>query len=109
MSTEDVLGSRKLYVNGGNGWIEAGTFDYLEIKANLITHNLPYPMEAMAIAVKADCKAADVLNFRMSAFHFVKSMQSLSGGAQNSISSLVDEHIDTQTFDGETYYLVGSI
>lgn len=106
MSIDAVLGKRTVYVNEGNGWTAVGTFDYPEIKANLITVNLPYPMDVMAIAVKADCKAADVLDFRMSAFHFVKSMQSLSGGAQNNISSLVDEHIDTQIFDGETYYLV---
>ena len=106
MSMEDVLGSRTVYVNGGNGWVEAGTFDYPEIKANLITINLPYPMNVMAIAVKADCKAADVLNFRMSAFHFVKSLQSLSGGTQNNLSAMIDEHIDTRVYDGETYYLV---
>lgn len=106
MLISDVLGIRTVYVNDGRGWVAVGAFSYPEIVANLITVNLPYQMDVKAIAVKSDCTAADVLTFRMMAFHFVKSLQNSGGGTQSSIAEVVDKHIVTRVNNGETYYLV---
>ena len=52
---EDMLGMRTVYVNDGNGWVQAGQFEYDEQGTVLVIVNLSEATRVEAIAVIASC------------------------------------------------------
>ena len=68
---DDTLGTRTIYVNDGNGWIQAGQFDYNAQGTVLVTVNLGKAMDLKAVAVIPSCNEPDRFLYRIE-------MQSLS-------------------------------
>ncbi len=56
---DDTLGTRTVYVNDGNGWREAGRFEYNEQGTVLVTVNLREAMDLKAVAVISSCNEPD--------------------------------------------------
>ena len=66
--TEQVLGSRKVYIyiddKDNSGWKEIGEFSYTELDATHVVVNLPEPMDLIAVATIAECAKPDTFIFR---------------------------------------------
>ena len=63
---QEVLGTRKIYVNDGSGWTLAGQFAYPKIQSVLITVNLPEPTDLLAVAIIPTCSKPERFPFRLS-------------------------------------------
>ena len=62
---DDTLGTRTIYVNDGNGWREAGQFEYNAQGTVLVTVNLREAMNLKAVAVIPSCNNPDSFLYRV--------------------------------------------
>jgi len=53
--TENVYGTRTIYVNNGSEWVEVGSFECDQLTPYHVTVKLSEPMTITAIATSADC------------------------------------------------------
>ncbi len=62
---DDTLGTRTIYVNDGNGWRQAGQFEYSSQGTVLVTVNLSEAMDLKAVAVIPSCNNPNSFLYRV--------------------------------------------
>ena len=68
---EAIFGPRTIYVHDGETWHEVGAFPYPALGAVRVQVWLDEPMTLTAIGQKADCSAANLIEYRQTAHDFL--------------------------------------